>query len=358
MVAGCSNVEACSGPSRCARGDDVAVTDAPWGARSNDVAAAARRGTPGSENLIRALEASTDGGSAAGVAGERIPPATPSANGRQERFHRTLKQHTANPPAANRRAQQRAFRLFCREYNEERPHQALGQQVPASIYRPSDRVYPSSCLRSSIQRAFCAARWAPAARSTGAARGSSSVRCCRANRSGWRRSRTASIASGSPRCSWAGSTSAAKSSRRCPDHPASGAPGSSLHGGQTPPDDRTAGHASCCPGSASAGVARYRRPAGAHSANPAAGARNAAYPAAAAREPAQAAFAASGAHLPQEAALADQTTREQQTSRLGRDWHLRVQQPLLQSNPVSSRRQVDFRTFRTFQRRLAEAERL
>jgi len=78
-----------------------------------------------------------------GIEVERIPPATPSANGRQERFHRTLKQHTANPPAANRRAQQRAFESFCREYNEQRPHQALGQQVPASIYYASDRPYPS-----------------------------------------------------------------------------------------------------------------------------------------------------------------------------------------------------------------------
>ena len=78
-----------------------------------------------------------------GIEVERIPPATPSANGRQERFHRTLKQHTADPPAANRRAQQRAFESFCCEYNEQRPHQALGQQVPASLYRPSDRAYPS-----------------------------------------------------------------------------------------------------------------------------------------------------------------------------------------------------------------------
>ena len=78
-----------------------------------------------------------------GIEVQRIPPATPSANGRQERFHRTLKQHTANRPAANRRAQQRAFRSFCREYDEERPHQALGQQVPASVYRPSDRPYLS-----------------------------------------------------------------------------------------------------------------------------------------------------------------------------------------------------------------------
>lgn len=77
-----------------------------------------------------------------GIEVERIPPATPSANGRQERFHRTLKQHTANPPAANRRAQQRAFESFCREYNEQRPHQALQQQVPASIYYASDRPFP------------------------------------------------------------------------------------------------------------------------------------------------------------------------------------------------------------------------
>lgn len=78
-----------------------------------------------------------------GIAVERIPPATPSQNGRQERFHRTLKQHTANPPAANRRAQQRAFREFRQEYNELRPHQALGQRTPASVYQPSPRPYPA-----------------------------------------------------------------------------------------------------------------------------------------------------------------------------------------------------------------------
>ncbi len=78
-----------------------------------------------------------------GIEVERIPPATPSANGRQERFHLTLQQHTAAPPAANRRAQQRAFQRFCREYNEERPHQALGQRTPASVYAPSPRSYPS-----------------------------------------------------------------------------------------------------------------------------------------------------------------------------------------------------------------------
>ena len=76
-----------------------------------------------------------------GIEVERIPPGTPSANGRQERFHRTLKQHTAEPPAATRRAQQREFGRFCREYNEQRPHQALGQRRPASVYYASPRSY-------------------------------------------------------------------------------------------------------------------------------------------------------------------------------------------------------------------------
>ena len=41
------------------------------------------------------------------------------------------------------RAQQRAFDRFRREYNEVRPHEALGQKPPASFYSPSPRNYPS-----------------------------------------------------------------------------------------------------------------------------------------------------------------------------------------------------------------------
>ena len=77
-----------------------------------------------------------------GIEVERIEPAKPSQNGRQERFHRTLKLHTATPPAASLSAQQRAFRHFRDEYNEQRPHQSLGQQTPASLYTPSPRSYP------------------------------------------------------------------------------------------------------------------------------------------------------------------------------------------------------------------------
>lgn len=77
-----------------------------------------------------------------GIRPERIDPGCPQQNGRHERFHQTLKLETASPPAISLDAQQRAFALFQREYNEERPHEALGQRTPASIYRPSPRPFP------------------------------------------------------------------------------------------------------------------------------------------------------------------------------------------------------------------------
>ena len=78
-----------------------------------------------------------------GIVPERIAPAHPEQNGRHERMHRTLKQETASPPARNRRAQQRAFDRFRREYNQERPHEALQMQTPSALYVPSPRLYPA-----------------------------------------------------------------------------------------------------------------------------------------------------------------------------------------------------------------------
>jgi transposase InsO family protein len=77
-----------------------------------------------------------------GIQPERIKPGHPEQNGRHERLHRTLKAETAKPPAANRRGQQRAFDRFRQHYNQERPHEALQQQTPASCHRCSPRSYP------------------------------------------------------------------------------------------------------------------------------------------------------------------------------------------------------------------------
>lgn len=76
-----------------------------------------------------------------GVTPERIQKGKPQQNGRHERFHLTLKRETASPPAANRRAQQRSFDAFRQVYNEERPHEALGQTPPARHYAGSPRRY-------------------------------------------------------------------------------------------------------------------------------------------------------------------------------------------------------------------------
>jgi transposase InsO family protein len=77
-----------------------------------------------------------------GIRPERIKPGHPEQNGRHERMHRTLKAETAKPPAAGRRGQQKAFDRFRQQYNQERPHEALEQQTPASCYQSSPRTYP------------------------------------------------------------------------------------------------------------------------------------------------------------------------------------------------------------------------
>jgi putative transposase len=78
-----------------------------------------------------------------GITPVRIEPGKPQQNGRHERMHRTLKAETARPPAASLKAQQRRFDRFRAEFNHERPHEALGQAVPASFYQPSARAYPT-----------------------------------------------------------------------------------------------------------------------------------------------------------------------------------------------------------------------
>jgi transposase InsO family protein len=78
-----------------------------------------------------------------GIVPERIEAGHPEQNGRHERMHLTLEQETAQPPAANRRAQQRAFDRFVKEFNEVRPHEALRMQTPAEVYQRSPRKFPT-----------------------------------------------------------------------------------------------------------------------------------------------------------------------------------------------------------------------
>jgi transposase InsO family protein len=76
-----------------------------------------------------------------GVAIERIKPGHPQQNGRHERMHLTLKQEATRPSGVNSLQQQAKFDDFSREFNEERPHEALDMKRPAEVYKPSPRPY-------------------------------------------------------------------------------------------------------------------------------------------------------------------------------------------------------------------------
>src|SRR5256714_2739163 len=76
-----------------------------------------------------------------GIQHQRILPAHPEQNGAHERMHKTLKGEACRPPQSCLLSQQRAFNAFRRLYNDERPHEALGDRPPGALYHPSERPY-------------------------------------------------------------------------------------------------------------------------------------------------------------------------------------------------------------------------
>ncbi len=85
-----------------------------------------------------------------GIVPERIEAGHPEQNGRHERMHRTLKQDLR--PAQDWRGQQRELDRFRQEYNEVRPHEALGMQTPASVYAPSAAAVPGAVAGGGVPR--------------------------------------------------------------------------------------------------------------------------------------------------------------------------------------------------------------
>jgi transposase InsO family protein len=78
-----------------------------------------------------------------GIKVEFIAPGHPEQNGSHERMHRTLKEQTTRPPARSVRKQQVRFDQWRRHFNSQRPHEALGQQMPAHCYEACARGYRS-----------------------------------------------------------------------------------------------------------------------------------------------------------------------------------------------------------------------
>src|SRR6185295_6991351 len=68
-----------------------------------------------------------------GIVHQRIAPSSPQENGTHERMHRDLKREAARPASTSLRAQQRRFDAFRVRYNEERPHEGIGNRIPSSL---------------------------------------------------------------------------------------------------------------------------------------------------------------------------------------------------------------------------------
>lgn len=72
-------------------------------------------------------------------------PYHPQTLGKDERFHRTLNQELiARHRFTGLKHCQRHFQRWRHIYNCERPHEALGLDVPAEHYQPSPRAFPES----------------------------------------------------------------------------------------------------------------------------------------------------------------------------------------------------------------------
>lgn len=79
-----------------------------------------------------------------GITVSHSRPGHPQTNGKEERFHRTLKADLLNGRTFRNLAQtQQAFDAWRTVYNEQRPHQALGMATPISHYQASPIALPA-----------------------------------------------------------------------------------------------------------------------------------------------------------------------------------------------------------------------
>jgi transposase InsO family protein len=78
-----------------------------------------------------------------GVRVSHARPRHPQTNGKEERFHRTLKAELLGTRwFSTLHELQRELDRWREVYNHERPHEAIGLEVPASRYTASNRSYP------------------------------------------------------------------------------------------------------------------------------------------------------------------------------------------------------------------------
>jgi transposase InsO family protein len=78
-----------------------------------------------------------------GIKLDRDDPGCPYQNGGHERMHRDMTSELEGQIDGSLNEHQRVFDAWRKEFNTERPHQALGMKRPAEVYRKSGRKYIS-----------------------------------------------------------------------------------------------------------------------------------------------------------------------------------------------------------------------
>jgi len=68
----------------------------------------------------------------------------PQTQGKVERFHGSLQAARRKRVGSQNEPSQSWYDAFRQEYNQERPHEALGMKTPASLWRPSERRYQAN----------------------------------------------------------------------------------------------------------------------------------------------------------------------------------------------------------------------
>jgi putative transposase len=76
-----------------------------------------------------------------GIYLDRMDPGCPYQNGAHERMHRDMKKELEGKIDGSLNEHQKEFDAWREEYNNERPHEALGMKCPAECYKDSERKY-------------------------------------------------------------------------------------------------------------------------------------------------------------------------------------------------------------------------
>ena len=76
-----------------------------------------------------------------GIDLDRIQPGRPDQNGGHERMHRDMAMEVEIAAEVDWATQQASLDIWRKTFNEERPHEAIGMQVPSELYHPSPRRY-------------------------------------------------------------------------------------------------------------------------------------------------------------------------------------------------------------------------